>query len=265
MQNNWETGSTFSKKMLGRSSSIRTKNSGNSRRNSVSQNSINGVQHTPSDHILSWRNTVLDNNSVRNGGSRPSQSDRSISPGKFNRASFQSQSGSNTQTNLASAARQQPYMGTALHPTSSVSTISPPPSISQKDTVKRPSLPTPSFSFQAATDATSQENSARVDGSGGKNYQFWKPTLWLNEAKTQLQNTHDPTKLGVENGTRPVAERQESAVSELSSEACSPGYESEGEALSCKKCGGSDFKAKKVSGRGTKQRLVCTKCGTVAE
>jgi hypothetical protein len=267
MQNNWETGSTFSKKMLGRSNSIRTKNSSgsHSRRNSVSQTSVNGPLHTPSDHILSWRNTVLDNNSVRNGGSRASQGDRSISPGKFNRASFQSQSATNPQTNLASAARQQPYMGTPLHTTSSVSTISPPPSIHQRDIAnKKPSLPTPSFSFQAATEAANQENSLRADASS-KNYQFWNPASWLNEAKSQLQNTHDPTKLGVESGARPLAERQQSAVSELSSEAGSPGYESEDEQLSCKKCGGTDFRTKKVIGRGTKQRLVCTKCGTIAE
>jgi hypothetical protein len=265
MQNNWETGSTFSKKMLGRSNSIRTKNSGGSRRNSVSQNSINGSLHTPSEHILSWRNTVLDNNSIRNRGSRASVGDRSISPGKFNRASFQSSTTTNPQPTLASAARQQPYIGSALHPTSSVSTISPPPSVIQRDAADRkPSLPTPSFSFQAATSPTNQENPSRIDTSS-KNYQFWNPASWLNESKSLLQNSHDPTKLGVENGTRPGAERQQSSISELSSETGSPGYESEDEALSCKKCGGRDFRAKKAIGRGTKQRLVCTKCGTVAE
>ena len=160
MQNSWETGSTFSKKMLGRTNSVRTKNSSgsHSRRGSISQNSLNG--NMPSDHILSWRNTVLDNNRYVNSSSRSSQNDRSISPRKLNRHSV---SNTNSQNNLASAARQQPYMGTPLQTTSSVSTISPPTSLHRTSTLNTNQPPTPSFSFQAAA----EDNPLRVDASGG--------------------------------------------------------------------------------------------------
>jgi hypothetical protein len=263
MQNNWETASTFSKKVLGRSNSIRTKNSSGSRsrRNSVSHNSINGMHNTPSDHILSWRNTVLDNSSIRNGGLRASQSERSLSPSKLNRASFQSQSTVNSQNNLASAARQQPYVGTSLQQTSSTSTISPPPSIHKRSTPEtNTQIPTPSFSFQSVNG----DNSRRLED--GKSYQFWNP--WRSEIKMQLQSAHDPTKLSVDGGGRdemggPLEDRKQSMISQLSSEATSPGDESEGEPLSCRKCGGRDFRAKKMVGRA--QRLICTKCGTSLE
>lgn len=236
MSNNWETGSTFSKKMLGRSNSIMTRNSGgsHSRRNSVSQGSLGGPHNMPSDHILSWRNNILlDNNSLKNGSSKTSRSDdRSVSPGKFNRNSYQSFSTTNSQNNLASAARQQPYMGTPLHTTSSVSTISPPPSIHRtttNNTVSQP--PTPSFSFQSAID----ENPLRIDSSG-KSYQFWNPSSWRNDAKTPVQGSHDPTKLDVDGAGSRGEGRQGSVVSKLSSDGTSGLDESDGEALSCKKC-----------------------------
>ncbi|KAG9239063.1 WD40-repeat-containing domain protein [Amylocarpus encephaloides] len=267
MQNNWETGSTFSKKMLGRTSSIKTKNSGgsHSRRNSVSQSSPNGPHNMHSDHILSWRNTVLDNNSMKVGSSRASQSDRSISPGKFNRNSYQS-STSNSQNNLASAARQQPYMGTPLHTTSSVSTISPPPSVHRTTTRNASQPPTPGFSFQRPSDDNplriDETNPLKIDPSG-KSYQFWNPASWRNESKVQFHVAYDPTKLDV-NDSRPVAKRQESVISKLSSEATTLSEEDgEGKSLVCKKCGRVEFRAKKVIGRG--QRLVCTKCGTSAD
>ncbi|KAF4632062.1 hypothetical protein G7Y89_g6078 [Cudoniella acicularis] len=258
LQNTWETGSTFSKKMLGRSNSIMTRNSGgsHSRRNSVSQASL-ATPQMPSDHILSWRNSVLDNNGVRSTA-KTSRSDRSISPGKLNRSSHQS-STTNSQNNLASAARQQPYAGTPLtHTTSSVSTTSPPPSIYKATSYGTSQPPTPSFTFQSAND----DNPMRVDSSG-KSYQFWNPSSWRNEVKAQIA-THDPDKLDTDE-LRPPIGRGQSVISKLSSDENTSGLEdeSEGEALSCKKCGGKDFRARKVIGKG--QRLVCTKCGTTAD
>ncbi|KAH8672532.1 WD40-repeat-containing domain protein [Tricladium varicosporioides] len=258
LQNTWETGSTFSKKMLGRSNSIMTRTSGgsHSRRNSASQGSL-ATPNMPSDHILSWRNSVLDNNSVRSAGGKTIRSDRSISPGKFNRSSYQS-STTNSQNNLASAARQQQYAGTPLtHATSSVSTTSPPPSIYKATSYGNSQPPTPSFTFQKADD----DNPLRIDASG-KSYQFWNPSSWRNDAKSQTAAAHDPNKMDPD-GLRPPLGRGPSVVSKLSSEEGTPEDESEGEALSCTKCGGKDFRARKVIGKG--QRLVCKKCGTHAE
>jgi hypothetical protein len=239
--------------MLGRSNSIMTKNSGgsHSRRNSVSQNSLAG-SHTPSDHILSWRNTVLDN-SPRNG-TKTIRSDRSVSPGKFNR---NSQSNTNSQNNLASVARQQQYAGTPLTHTSSIATTSPPQSIYKAPSNNISQPPTPSFSFQSASD----DNVLKLDAAG-KSYQFWNPASW------KTQTSYPPGSKLDADSLRPPNNRGHSVVSKLSSdEGTTSGdledEESEGEALSCKKCGSRDFRARKVVGRG--QKLVCTKCGTTAD
>lgn len=204
----------------------------------------------PSDHILSWRNTVLDNSPK--SGTKTIRSDRSISPGKFNRSS---QSVSNSQNNLASAARQQQYAGTPLtHTTSSVATASPPQSIYKATSNNASQPPTPSFSFQSE----SEENPLKLDPMG-KSYQFWNPASWKAQLNQPPGSKLDPAAL------RPPNSRGISQVSRLSSDEGSGDLEdeSEGEALSCKKCGGKDFRARKVVGKG--QRLVCTKCGTSVE
>jgi len=256
----WETGSTFSKKMLGRSNSIITRTSGgsHSRRNSLSQNSLAGP-HTASDHILSWRNNVTtkDDGSIRSLTNKTPRSDRSISPGKFSRTSLQSPS-SSSQNNLASAARQQPYSSTPLiHGASSVSTTSPPPSIHKVTSVERSQPPTPSFSIRR--NSGSDDNPLRIDASG-KSYQFWNVAAW----KKETNPARDPGKL--DPADRPPMDRLSSVVSKLSSDEGSPELEeddSDGEALSCKRCGGKDFRARRVAGKG--QKLVCKACGITVD
>ena len=85
---NWDSGSTFSKRMLGRSGSVNTRNSVSS---SVNRNSISlGGKNQSADRILNWRNSIqINSNSASNSVSdvnlraninndRP----RSTSPGK---------------------------------------------------------------------------------------------------------------------------------------------------------------------------------------
>lgn len=252
---NWETGSLFSKKMLGRSNSIMTRHSGgsHSRRNSVSQTSLAGPS-MHSDHILSWRNQVTSNTSLESSmrnGARGTRNDRSISPGKFNRGSLSNLSNANSQNNLASTARQQPYAGTPLTvATSSASTTSPPASIYKAPSNSISQPPTPGFSIHSASD----DSGLRLDPSG-KSYQFWNMSQW----KPQVNNpSSDPSKLGGD--LRPPLEKGVSYVSKLSSDGSLEDDESDGEALSCRKCGGKDFRARKVAGKG--QKLVCTNCHT---
>jgi formylmethanofuran dehydrogenase subunit E len=98
----------------------------------------------------------------------------------------------------------------------------------------------------------SDDNPLLLDGSG-KSYQFWNVASWKTSSP-------DPSKLA---SVAPKLEKKGSYVSELSSD--DPGTEedsSEGEALACRKCGGKDFRARKV-GKG--QKLVCKKCGTTAD
>jgi hypothetical protein len=63
-------------------------------------------------------------------------------------------------------------------------------------------------------------------------------------------------------------ERGGSVVSKLSSDEGTSGElededESEGEALACRRCGGKDFRARRVAGKG--QKLVCKACGTTVD
>lgn len=250
---NWEAGSMFSKKMLGRSNSIMTRNSGGSRsrRGSVSQTSLAGSS-MHSDQILSWRNQVTSNtsleSSMRNRGAR---SNRSISPSKLNRSSLQNLSNASSQNNPASTARQQPYAGTPLTvATSSASTTSPPSSIHKASSNNVSQPPTPGFSIHSASD----DNGLRLDPLG-KSYQFWNISQW--KPPTNYSPT-DRSKLGGD--PRAPLEKGVSYVSKLSSDGSAEDDGSEGEALSCRKCGGKDFRARKVGGKG--QVLVCTKCHT---
>lgn len=272
---NWETASNFSKKMLGRSNSIMTRHStgSHSRRTSISHTSV-GSSQMASDQILSWRNSVrsIDSreNSIR-GGIRDSRGDRSTSPGKplqspissrlvlGSQPTLNNQPNISSQPNLASTARQQVYDNAVAAKTApTITADSPPQSLEKgkKSDGSGPSQPpTPSFILQGASD----QNELRFDPTG-KSYQFWNPQSWKNP----LVSSSEPSKLGSE-GLKPPMQRGTSLVSKLSSEGSSSemGDESEGEALACKKCGGKDFRAKKVVGRG--QRLVCTRCGTTAE
>jgi len=132
---NWETGSTLSRKLaahsgvfmgsgLGRNGSILTRTSASSaahsRRGSLSQSVNSGaVVASPklvpvggnSDRILSWRQSIEHGGDRRsgplqNGVSTPSRSERSVSPVKANRTPLGSSA-----ANLASDARKQPYAG----------------------------------------------------------------------------------------------------------------------------------------------------------
>ncbi|KAG0648662.1 putative WD repeat-containing [Hyphodiscus hymeniophilus] len=250
----WETGSMFSKKMLGRSNSIMTRNSGgsHSRRNSVSQTSL-GSPSMHSDHILSWRNQVTNTN-LESNLRKGRHTERSVSPAKLNRSSISNLSSGTSQNTLASTARQQPYAGTPLNvTTSSASTTSPPASVHKAPSNNISQPPTPGFSIHSASD----DGGLRLDPSG-KSYQFWNKSQW----KTQMNYPpNDPGKLGGD--LRPRLERGTSYVSKLSSDGSAEEDESDGEALSCRNCGGKDFRARKMAGKG--QKLVCTQCGTTAK
>ena len=219
----WETSSNFSKKMLGRTNSIRTRNSNSSRRSSLSSIHPNG------NDILSWRSGV-------ERGARPAPSERSVSPGKFGRSSTTSIA--NSSHSLAQIGRQQPYNSVTA---TSSATTSPPPSL-HKSPTNPIGPPAPSFTFTS-------EHPSKLDSSG-RSYQFWNRSF---TAPVKNNDTLAP----------PTKGRNGSVVSKLSSEEPSGDEESEGEALSCRKCGGKDFRARKLYGKA--QKLVCTKCYTVVE
>lgn len=167
----------------------------------------------------------------RNNIPPKSSRDRSSSPNKMpNRASVSSLT--NSQNNVSQTGK--PYAPTPLTTASSISTASPP----RSDFEDKIRLPVPSFTFTT--------DKPKVDKSG-KSYQFWNRPPEGTPPKDNLR----PSLNG----------RESSLVSKLSSEA-SHDEDSEGEVLSCKKCGGKDFKARKSSGKAL---LVCKKCLATVE
>ncbi|KAK0647038.1 hypothetical protein B0T16DRAFT_172000 [Cercophora newfieldiana] len=157
---NWETGSTLSRKLgthggvfvnsgLGRSGSILTRTSASSaahsRRGSLSQSVNSGVVASPklgavgpnSDRILSWRQSVEHGGDKRsgvlpNGGSTPVRSERSLSPAKASRTPLGSSG-----ANLASDARKQPYAGSPAATRPSSTLTSPTASVFSNNTPER--------------------------------------------------------------------------------------------------------------------------------
>ena len=239
----WESGSTFSKKMLGRSSSIMTRHSNGgsnvSRRNSVSQNSLHGTRTgRQSEHILSWRESVNSNasldSSLRNG-SKTSRSERSVSPNKVMRGTL---SNPPSNSNLSIAARQQPYANSPL----TVATAS--PLLGGQKSANASQPPTPGFSIHNVPN----DNPLRLDASG-KSYQFWNVSSW--KPQSPASPSFETGKLS--DGPR-AAMRKNSTVSHLSSDDDSSNNEGSGSddesGLTCSKCGGKDFRARRGDWQG---------------
>jgi WD40 repeat protein/ribosomal protein S27AE len=256
----WETSSTFSKKIgtIGRSGSIRSHN--RSRGNSLSQTSL----HHPSDRILSWRSSVISNSSIDSSlrGAFAPRSDRSVSPGRViqNRSSqpSQTQIQAPTQNSNAKEARKQPYSNGPSTTTPSIATTSPPQSLYKDPGHGISQPPTPSFSLKSADD---EMNPLRLDPNG-RSHTFWNMEAWKRQASNAASvDQGDPTKLLVDGG--PV-QRGDSIVSVLSSEEGSyvDGVESEGEAMTCPRCGAGEFVQRGITSR---QRLTCKKCGKVVD
>lgn len=287
----WETSSQFSKKMLARSSSIMTRQSGGSqsRRTSISQSSLSGPITQSDSHILDWRKSISnDRPKTSSSHTKPpffnSRGDRSVSPGKLTRAPYSSSSSAN----IASASRQLQYgmvptTTTTIsggHRPPSIVTSSPPQSIfkSQSQQAIPSQPPTPSFILNPASPppyddnySTSNSNTHKVGPTGKSS--FWNIGNWKNNSSGD-QNMN---KLGPELLRPGTSSRGNSVVSKLSSEANSDLTDGDRDVedetsdgsdqmVACRKCGGKDFRAKKVGvGVGRGQKLVCTKCGTVGE
>ncbi|KAK2041233.1 WD repeat domain-containing protein [Colletotrichum somersetense] len=315
---NWETGSTFSRRLggsiLGRSGSVATRTSAGShprsRRGSISRLAAPGAAQLSSD-INTWRHGI-ENGRPNSVIITPSQSEYSLSPGKASQTPVNANA-----TNLASGARRQPYGSPQTRPQLPAS-----PTSSRASRDRAPSIPpTPSFSFLSADD----DSDELQHDPAGANHSFWNLNRWrgisslrssvsLSNANTSLlqvgqgrnsMGAADTTQTAASNGTKAsrrksigagiydkaVEEEQDgktkvlenatdktendgqptrpvgngpnirflnSVVSRLSLEHTSDS----GEQLSCQKCANKDFKAKRVGGR---QRLICVKCGKLAD
>ncbi|KAL0931539.1 WD repeat protein [Colletotrichum truncatum] len=173
---NWETGSTFSRRLggsiVGRSGSVATRTSvgshPRSRRSSISRVVAPGGAQLSSD-ILSWRQGI-EHGRPTSMVITPSQSERSVSPNKATRTPINTSA-----ANLASEARRQPYGGSSpqsrpQHPGS--------PTSSRASRERGPSIPpTPSFSFRSADEDDDESDELRLDPAGAS-YSFWNLNRW---------------------------------------------------------------------------------------
>lgn len=256
--------SAFSKKMLGRTNSVMTKNSKGSRRGSLQ------LGHPSSERILSWRQSISSNN-----GSLDNfriNRHRSTSPHKsMGQASLQSTNHHPSQASMTSP---------SLHSTS------------QQPSPKRLSDGSKSPSTDSAqpirTDDAKMSNPLMLHGE--QSYMFWNQNVYRAQgaatphlgSNSSSGNHHDcmngtnssqPTRAtGSSNASMdgphsylgvPIA-REITAVSRLSSDEESDGRErlprDEAEVI-CRNCGGKSFRVRIGGAQGRKQILECGSCG----
>lgn len=226
----WDTASTFSKKI---GSGILHRNTGTrARRASTSS-------HQQSDRILSWRNGISSNASLdnvfRQGGDRT----RSASPRKlaFNRSQ---------------ALGSTPLVSQNAP---SMSTSSPPDSLVENTTIKKPAPPLSTSQSRHPELETDPDSDPMMLQQGGQSLAFYNVSNWNKAGTTTPAVTTTTNDMGDRRSRRNSVI---SAVSVLSSEvederrrkAAEVGSEEsvseEGEqTLRCKTCGSKSFKATK--------------------
>lgn len=238
----------FSKKMLGRSNSVATRNSKGSRRDSVSTNI-----HPSSDRILSWRQSISSNNGSLDN---VPPNHRSVSPRK---ALGHSLHPSPTPDQYPKSA-QLPSFTT----TPSIATTSPPRSLHRSSDDSK--IPSDARKPYAPVPAPNVETDPLML-HGEQSYMFWNKQMYQSQsagntlapetsADGRSSHSGSVTHLGV------PPTREISAVSRLSSdESASEGEDGgEGGDVRCRRCGSRTFRARAGKGR---TKLECGVCREV--
>lgn len=224
----WDAGSTFSKKLLGRS---------NSARHSIAS-SIGRESKSPSERILAWRSSVTGTELASLNS--PAGTIRSHSPRKS-----QSQNRVSSVSESVATKTQSGYASPRTDSVENVSEMTP-----NQDINKTPRPET----------GSNKLNEIPHFSETGHSNAFWtKGVAFAKSAQQQQQNQFlDP------NGTtKDPARRMSSVPSALSSDlsSSSPSHDGSGEdddeVLRCPRCRGTNFRATKTRG---KQKLVCVKC-----
>lgn len=254
---------TSSKRMLNRNSSIATRNSKSSQRNST--------LYPASDRILSWRQSIERGNGsleqvslqtpVRTGFPRSSSPRKSIG-------------------GISSKQQGRMLTTSSATPSVAVSTISNPPS-AHKSSLESANLPTAPVYRTAPNDDPLMLH-------GDQSMMYWNKATHAEQAANNIQRVHTIDIDGKsQGGSFDVGQRADgllrpgggsrrkdlsagamssgSIASALSSDFSSdggPGHE-EGEEheVRCRSCGGESFRARVTAGR--ERKLECTKCGTL--
>lgn len=242
---NWDTSSTFSKKLLGRTGSAATRNSKSSQREPTFS------KHPSSDRILSWRQSITTNNGSGNlnGAPRPASPQKAPSP-MSPQSTFNSLQSVNNHHPAPTDSNKRPSISPAFRP----------PSIHQSSA----DLPPPNSPFEQDDPRGTPANDPLML-SGDQSYMFWNQSTYRAQAAGGSGDGLRPNRLGV------PAERTLSSVSALSSELSSSSEvegddaEEKGERkeVRCRRCGGRDFRARLQKGGGTS--LECGVCGLAVE
>ncbi|KAF7115764.1 hypothetical protein CNMCM5793_003267 [Aspergillus hiratsukae] len=239
---NWDTHSTFSRRLLRRS---------NSARHSIASSIGKESSHkTPSERIISWRNSVIGHGTAKREGSRHGTRTRSPSPHK----SIPDIS------RYSSPVRQ--FSGGARADSLSL-TMSPPPSAYKSSFDSRRS--SVGASKRNAGDVGMTPTARTIVAKGkDKDNPLWLQgqqsyAFWNKIARDGLATQNKAPSQPQESNRLSVPGRKFSVASALSSDyGSSNGEGDEGDVLRCDNCQGTNFRATKS--RTGKQRLICVRC-----
>ncbi|KAJ5817674.1 Oxo-4-hydroxy-4-carboxy-5-ureidoimidazoline decarboxylase [Penicillium robsamsonii] len=240
---NWDTNSTISRRILGRSNSAR--------RSAASSIGKESTHKTPSERIVSWRNSVIRHRSSTEG-SRSGLQTRSPSP--------------QHRPAMSRLASSRPS-SVGPHESVSIITTSPPPSPRLQSGEKsrlngnNNDANAPSPKAQPSKIASSPDlltsNKAPDNPlllQGDRSYAYWSK-ITHDALAMQSRNSNDflkPDRI-------PSRERgMSSGTSVLSSECTTSTDDAEEDVLKCDNCHGTNFRS--VKGRDGKQKLICSEC-----
>lgn len=276
----WDTGSTFSKKVLGRSGSVATRNSITSSNHRTSL--VLGSKNQSTDRILNWRNSIQSTTTLTTASSASirevgktlnNERSRSTSPKKVFSKRLSMRRASSTDKNGRGDA-------SSLHPNSPLQQIANGPTIS----IQSPLGESPGSFHSAAplegTDRTKEPHAAGTSQGqgnpvlalpqtdtlhliGDQSYMAWDTA---NVASMARHAPRTPGLLGVDEN--PLS-RAASYISQLSSEMT--GSERDPDSANASQNGGEDDrnalrtrisdKKRRTSSVGSTNDLKCTKCG----
>ncbi|KKK17735.1 hypothetical protein ARAM_001354 [Aspergillus rambellii] len=244
LYDSWDTHSTISRRILGRT---------NSARQSIASSTGKESSHkTPSERIISWRNSVAGHDST-NGNQR--QRTRTPSPPKTMRGLWRYSSpgrgSSGPQGESRSAFTMSPPMSAYKSSFDSRrSSLVEPPKRNGGGTEAENIRPPPQSAAEIMSKVDDKDNPLWLQGD--QSYAFYNKIT--QDALAVHRNS--PGLLSPNN-----LERKVTARSALSSECASSNVSGEGEdndVLKCEGCWGTNFRATK--GRNGKQRLICVRC-----
>lgn len=273
---NWDAHSSISRRILRRS---------NSARHSIASSIGKESSHkTPSERILSWRNSVI--RQAANGGSTGSRSRagtvvESPSSGKstpnMSRYSSPRRGSSNYHRDSRSGFTMSPSQSTYKYsPDSTRSSIDAAGQAAHHNRQSQPQ-PQPQQQQQNGSSPLPPSSMTIVENGRDRNNPLWlqgeqSNAYWNKITHDALAAQSRQSRLAPEGRQLSVPERKLSAGTKsevLSSDYSSSANEGEvggeeegedGEVLRCDNCHGSNFRAMK--GRNGKQRLVCVQCLT---